>query len=142
MAYQALEPKHRTQFEESMLPVRHRYPKRVYDVFYLPRNDSLVLVQKLLPHFARFRLWSEVAVPMMLFALRHPAQYDDVFDSMVYRWEHRENKTLVFDPRHHWNPESAGLHPWKLSKLAARVQFLQTLGALDSCLLTLQRYYV
>lgn len=142
MAYEAMESSFRAQFERSMMPVLHKYPKRVSDIFYLPRNDSLVLVEKLLPHFKQFSVWSEVAVPMMLFALRHPAQYDGVLDSMVYRWEHRANKSLIFDPRHFWDPDSVGLHPWKLSKLAARVHFLQTLGAVDSCMLTLRKYEI
>jgi len=127
---------YRRQFDHSVMPNQGTFPKRIVDLFFIPRRFAKKLSFDLIPIYRESRLWSEVAIPMMFYALDSPRNWDHVLDDMKYSWGHWD-KSRVFDPSEHWNPNISAFHPWKLSNPVQRTQLIMAFSNVDPCVLQL-----
>lgn len=135
-AYSNMEEQYRKQFDRSVEPLSGTYPKRIVDLYFIPRRFAKALCIDLIPIYREFKLWSEVAVPMMFYSLDHPKEWDPVLDDMKYSWGHWD-KSKVFDPMEHWSPDISAFHPWKLANPAHRSSLIMAYSQVDPCILQL-----
>lgn len=130
-AFAGLPPEYQAQHERNMAPLNGSevYLKRTADFFYVPRRLALPLAFHLLPAFAEFGVWSEVAIPMMFYALEHPSRHDKIFSKVDFQWDRGDK----YNPLHFWSPHLSGYHYWKLSSGANRVALLRAFSRIDPC---------
>lgn len=133
-AYDMLDDAYRTQLDATN--GKEYFQKRIIDLFYIPQRFVEAFAFDLLPTYREARVHSEAAIPNILYAIDHPANWDHVLDDMVYRWDlydSRESHRKNYRPESFWSSNISALHPWKVSHDDERKMLLHSLNQVDSC---------
>jgi hypothetical protein len=137
-AFDGMDREYRRRYDRNILPHKKEYPKRIADLFYIPRRFVEEFAFNLLPVFQMAGAPSELALPSMFYALDNPKNWDPVLDAMVYRWDlweaKAQHKMSRFRPEEEWNASVPAFHPWKVAQDEAKIKLVEALLTADPCL--------